>query len=181
MEEAQARAIEPADLIIQLGLETNFDQLFLQPVFPITPEDTVAVMKHPRTVMTFSDSGAHVSQIMDSSIHTHLLAYWVRDQGSFTLPEAIRMMTLVPARVWGFYDRGLIQEGFVADLNVFDPEMVGPSMPRVVYDLPSGGVRLEQRAVGFLATIVGGQITIHRGESTATRSGRLLRYSQGRA
>ena len=72
--------------------------------------------------MTFSDSGAHVSQIMDSSIQTHLLAHWVRDRQAFTLEEAVRMITLAPATAWGFADRGLVREGLVADLNVFDPD-----------------------------------------------------------
>ena len=65
------------------------------------------VLRHPRTVMTFSDSGAHMSQICDSSIHTHLLGYWVREQGEFTLEEGVRMITLAPALAWGFADRGL--------------------------------------------------------------------------
>ena len=61
--------------------------------------------------MTFSDSGAHVSQICDASIHTHLLGYWVRDRQEFTLEEAVRMITLAPALAWGFADRGLVREG----------------------------------------------------------------------
>ena len=81
----------------------------------------LAAMRHPRTVMTFSDSGAHLSQIADSSIHTHLLGHWVRDRQEFTLEEAARMITLAPALAWGFADRGLVREGMRADLNVFDP------------------------------------------------------------
>ena len=88
--------------------------------------------------MTFSDSGAHLSQIADASIHTHLLGYWVRDRQEFTLEEAVRMLTLAPAMAWGFADRGLLREGMVADLNVFDPERVGPAVPEVVRDLPAG-------------------------------------------
>ena len=79
--------------------------------------------------MTFSDSGAHLGQICDASIHTYLLDHWVRDLREFSLEEAVRMITLAPARVWGFFDRGLIREGMVADLNVFDPATVGPAAP----------------------------------------------------
>ena len=68
-------------------------------------------MRHPRTVMTFSDSGAHLSQIADSSIHTHLLGHWVRDRQEFTLEEAVRMITLAPALAWGMSDRGLLRAG----------------------------------------------------------------------
>ena len=95
-------------------------------------------LRHPRAVMTFSDSGAHLSQIADSSIHTHLLGHWVRDRQEFTLEEAVRMITLAPALAWGFADRGLVREGMVADLNVFDPATVGPAVPELVDDLPGG-------------------------------------------
>ncbi len=85
------------------------------------------------------------------------------------------MITLAPARLWGFTNRGLLREGMLADLNVFDPETVGPAGPRIVEDLPAGGKRLSQRSVGFAATVVGGQITIRNGEPTERRPGRLLR------
>ena len=142
---------------------------------PFDHEAVKAVLAHPRTVMAFSDSGAHVTQMSDSSIPTYLLAHWVRDRGDFTLEEAIRMLTLAPARAWGFAERGLLREGMVADLNVFDPDTVGPAMPRLVHDLPSGAPRLEQKATGFLATVVAGQIAHLRGEPTGALPGQLLR------
>ena len=123
-------------------------------------------MQHPRTVMTFSDAGAHVSQISDVSIQTHLLAYWVRERQAFTLEEAVRMITLVPATAWGLADRGLVREGFVADLNVFDPDRVGPELPTVQHDLPAGARRLVQKATGFRATVVGGEVVLEEGEHT---------------
>ena len=85
------------------------------------------------------------------------------------------MLTLAPAMAWGFADRGLLREGMAADLNVFDPETVGPAVPEIVRDLPAGGKRLSQRAEGFRATVVNGRITIRDGESTGASSGRLLR------
>ena len=121
--------------------------------------------------MTFSDSGAHLSQIADSSIHTHLLGYWVRDREEFTLEEAVKMITLAPARAWGFTDRGLVRAGMAADLNVFDPDAVGPAVPTLVDDLPGGGRRLLQRSVGFLATVVNGEVTIDHGEATGASPG----------
>jgi N-acyl-D-aspartate/D-glutamate deacylase len=125
--------------------------------------------------MTFSDSGAHLSQIADSSIHTHLLGYWVRDRQEFTLEQAVRMITLAPALAWGFSDRGLLRAGMAADINIFDPATVGPAVPTLVDDLPGGGRRLEQRSVGMRATVVGGQVTIENGEPTGVRPGRLIR------
>ena len=174
-EAAAARGVDPVTLIIQLALETNFDQFFAQTNSPFDYDDIKRILEHPRTVMAFSDSGAHVSQMSDASIQTHLLAHWVRDRGDFTFAEAIRMLTLAPARAWGFHDRGLLREGLVADLNVIHRETVGPALPTVVYDLPADGKRIEQRATGFLATIVAGRI-IHDGATeTGARPGRLLR------
>ena len=87
----------------------------------------------------------------------------------------IGRLTLAPARAWGFHDRGLLREGLAADLNVIDPYRVAPAMPTVVNDLPAGEKRIEQRSVGFLATIVGGQVLIDNGHPTEQRPGRLLR------
>ncbi|HEY7939646.1 MAG TPA: amidohydrolase family protein, partial [Acidimicrobiales bacterium] len=109
--------------------------------------------------------------------HTHLLGHWVRDRQEIALEEAVRMVTLAPALAWGFTDRGLLREHMAADLNIFDPTTIGPAVPRLVNDLPAGGARLEQRAVGFLATVVGGEVTIDNGEATGARPGRLLRQT----
>jgi N-acyl-D-aspartate/D-glutamate deacylase len=161
--------------MIDLALESDFKQFFFQPLRSYADEDLLKVMKHGRMVMTFSDSGAHVSQVADSSIQTHLLAYWTRDRQEFTLEEAVRMITLAPANAWGFSDRGLVREGFVADLNVFNPDTVGPEMPALVSDLPGGATRLIQKARGFLATVVGGQIVLREGEHQEAFPGQLLR------
>src|SRR5205085_2709429 len=148
-EMARQRNVDPAELMIDLALETDFKQFFFQPLRPYRYENLLKVMKHPRMIMTFSDSGAHVTQLADCSIQTHLLAYWMRDRQEFTLEEAVRMLTLAPATAWGFADRGLVREGFVADLNVFDPDTVGPDMPVVVKDLPAGATRLLDKAHAF--------------------------------
>jgi N-acyl-D-aspartate/D-glutamate deacylase len=175
-EVAEARGVRPTEVMIDLALESEFEQLFIQPsLYPQDPDVLVEAMKHPRTVMTFSDSGAHLSQIADSSIHTHLLGHWVRDRQQFTLEEAVRMITLAPALAWGFTDRGLVREGMRADLNVFDAETVAPAVPSIVADLPAGGKRLVQRSVGFQATVVNGEVTIDHGKPTGHRPGRLLR------
>src|SRR3954447_17650606 len=175
-EVAKARGVSAADAIIDLALESDFEQMFIQPsLYPQDPTVLLDVLRHPRPVMTFSDSGAHLSQIADASIHTYLLGHWVRDRQEFTLEEAVRMITLAPALAWGFADRGLLREGMAADLNIFDPATVGPAVPRIVEDLPAGGRRLSQRAEGFKATVVNGEVTILDGQPTEHRSGRLLR------
>jgi len=162
-------------LIIRLGVESDLHQFFFQTFSPFDHQAVKRAMSHPRTVMTFSDAGAHVSQMSDASIQTHLLAHWVRHRGDFSLEQGVRMLTLVPARAWGFHDRGLLREGLVADLNVFDPATVGPAMPAVVHDLPAGERRIEQKAVGFRATFVAGRLTLLDGEPTGELPGRLLR------
>ncbi len=99
---AEQRGVSPALAMIELALESDFEQLFIQPsLYPQDPDVLLAALRHPRTVMTFSDSGAHLSQISDASIQTYLLGHWVRDQEEFTLEEAIRMITLAPAQAWG--------------------------------------------------------------------------------
>ena len=89
--------MSPAEAMIDLALETDFELLFIQPsLYPQDETVLLEVLRHPRTVMTFSDSGAHLSQICDSSIQTHLLGYWVREREEFTLEEAVRMLTFAP-------------------------------------------------------------------------------------
>jgi N-acyl-D-amino-acid deacylase len=173
---ARARGVHPVEAMIDLAVETGLEQLFIQPsLYPQDEETLLRALRHPRSVMTFSDSGAHLSQIADSSIHTHLLGYWVRHRQEFTLEQAVAMISLAPALAWGFSDRGLVRPGLKADLNVFDPGTVGPAVPRLVDDLPAGRRRLEQRADGFLATVVNGQVTIDAGTPTGARPGVLLR------
>jgi N-acyl-D-amino-acid deacylase len=170
------RGVHPVDVMVDLALETDFAQLFIQPSrYPQDEKVLLRALRHPRAVMTFSDSGAHLSQIADSSIHTHLLGYWVRDRQEFTLEEAVRMITLAPALAWGFSDRGFLRQGMVADINIFDPATVGPAVPRLVDDLPGGGRRLEQRSQGFLATVINGQVSIQDGKRTGVSPGRLIR------
>ena len=120
-EVAADRGVHPVEAMIDLGLETDFEVFFFQPTSNDDPVDVQRILDHPRTVMTFSDAGAHVSQIINASLPTHLLGVWVRDRQVFTLEHAIRMLTLVPSTLWGFADRGLVREGFVADLNVHGP------------------------------------------------------------
>lgn len=173
---ARERGVTPVDAMIDLALETDFAQLFQQPSrHPQDPEVLLQALRHPSTVMTFSDSGAHLSQISDSSIHTYLLGHWVRDRQEFTLAEAIRMITLAPAIAWGFYDRGLIREGLAADINVFDPNTIGPAVPTLEDDLPGGGRRLFQKAIGIKATIVNGTPVMLDGTPTGSFAGQVLR------
>ena len=172
---ARERGVDPAEAMIDLALEKDLERFFVHPVANEEQDNVLEMMRHPRAVVTFSDSGAHVSQIIDSSLQTHLLSHWVRERQAFTLEQAVRMLTLVPASHWGFGDRGLVREGFVADLLVFDPDTISPEMPEVANDLPAGARRLVQRARGVAATVVGGEVVLRDGKHTGALPGRLLR------
>jgi N-acyl-D-aspartate/D-glutamate deacylase len=172
---ARQRGTTPVDVLIDLSLAADFNQFFTQPFANQDPKAVEAILLHPHTVIAQSDSGAHVSQIMDSSIPTYFLAHWVRERQAFTWEQAIMMLTSRPATEFGFSDRGLLREGNVADLVVLDPERVAPRLPYAAADLPAGGTRLVQEAEGIHATIVAGQTLLNDGKFTEARPGRLLR------
>jgi N-acyl-D-aspartate/D-glutamate deacylase len=172
---ARERGADPVETMIDLALEADFDIFFQQFFSSESDEQMVAMLRNPNTAMTFSDSGAHVGQIIDASIQTHLLAYWVRERGLLSLEEAIPMITDRPAKMWNLQGRGLLREGFAADITIFDPETVAPSQPKVVFDLPGGARRLVQGAQGYKASIVNGQVLMRDGKPTEARAGQLLR------
>jgi N-acyl-D-aspartate/D-glutamate deacylase len=172
---AEARGVAPIDVVLDRAVESELHQFFTQGLYDAPDDALLMSLEHPNTVMTFSDSGAHVSQISDCSIQTHLLAYWVREKEAFTFEQAIRMLTHDGATRWGFTDRGLVREGWVADLNVVDPARVAPVMPTVEHDLPAGATRLVQRSTGIRATVVHGEPVLCDGEPTGRLPGRLLR------
>jgi len=176
---ARERGADPLETLIDLAVEKDLDRFFLQPIANEDSEHVLEMMRHPHAVVTFSDSGAHVSQIMDASLQTHVLSHWVRERNAFTLEEAVRMLSFIPATRWGFANRGLLRPGFAADMIVFDPDTVAPRMPEVVNDLPAGARRLVQRSVGISATIVNGEVVLRDGEHTGAYSGKLLRSSPG--
>lgn len=172
---AQASGKNPVEVFIELAVDKDLDLFFMQPIANEDQDDALEMMKHPRSVVTFSDSGAHVSQIMDSSLQTHVFSHWVREKEALSLEQAVRSVTCVPATLWGLHDRGLIRTGMAADITVFDPAAIAPQMPEVVHDLPAGARRLVQKADGILATVVNGQQLMDHNEHTGALPGQLLR------
>jgi N-acyl-D-amino-acid deacylase len=150
---AKERGQAPVDTVIDLALENGMKQFFLQPIA--------------------NENMEHV--LMDSSLQTNLLRYWVRDRQTLSLEEAVRQLTLVPASHWNIANRGLLREGYAADAVVFDPETVAPMLPEVVYDLPAGARRLKQKATGILATVVNGEVVLCNNEATGALPGQLIR------
>jgi N-acyl-D-amino-acid deacylase len=172
---ARAKGVHPVELMIDMALQRDLKMFFRQPIANEDQAQVLDMMKHPRSVITFSDSGAHVSQIMDSSLQTHLLSYWVREKQAMTLEEAIKQITYNTATMWGLHDRGLIREGMAADLVIFDADTIGARMPDVVHDLPAGAKRLKQTADGILNTVVNGEVLLTNNEHSGAVPGQLLR------
>jgi N-acyl-D-aspartate/D-glutamate deacylase len=177
---AASRGVEPEQAFLDVALERGLDKaLFQQPFANENEAETLEMIRHPGTAVTFSDAGAHVSQICDASIPTHLLAWWVREKQALSLEEAVKKLTFDNASSWGLSERGLAREGFAADLVVFDPARVAPRLPEVVHDLPGGARRLIQRADGFRASVVNGRVVLRDGEPTGALPGRVLRQGVG--
>ncbi|MBT6275663.1 MAG: amidohydrolase family protein [Chromatiales bacterium] len=172
---AAERGVEPAEAMIDLALERDMHAFFMQPIANENQDYALEMMKKDRSIVTFSDSGAHVSQIMDSSLQTHLFSHWVRERQAFTLEEAVREVTFLPASAWSLPGRGLLRPGYCADVVIFDPDTIGPQMPTVVSDLPAGAKRLKQKADGIAATIVNGEVVLRNQEPTGALSGQVLR------
>jgi len=171
---AATRGQHPVEVMIDLAL-ANDNQVFVQPLVNEHPDHVLGMLRHPRTLATFSDSGAHVCQEMGSSLQTHMLSYWVRARQAFTLEQAVRKLSFDNAAAWGLADRGLLRAGYRADLVLFDPAQVRPAMPTVEADLPGGARRLVQKAEGIAATIVNGEVTLENGKPTGRLPGLLLR------
>jgi N-acyl-D-aspartate/D-glutamate deacylase len=135
-------------------------------------------MNHKDAIPGLSDGGAHVGMICDGSFPTTLLTHWTRDRTrgpKLPLEQVFRMQSRDTARAVGLWDRGVIAPGYRGDLNVIDHAALTLHAPEVAYDLPSGGRRLIQRATGYTATVVAGQVTYRNGEPTDALPGRLLR------
>jgi N-acyl-D-aspartate/D-glutamate deacylase len=172
---AAAENKDPIDVFIDAALAKNLKQFFLQPLANEHEGHALEMIKHPNAVVTFSDSGAHVSQIMDSSLQTHVFSHWVREKQELTLEQAVRMLSFVPASYWGLTGRGLLREGWNADVVVFNPDTISPAMPELTYDLPAGARRLKQKATGIAATVVNGEVVLRNNEHTGALPGKLLR------
>jgi N-acyl-D-aspartate/D-glutamate deacylase len=161
-------------------LEQDGHALLYFPVYNFTEMnlDTVGEMLAlPIALPGLSDGGAHVGTICDASFPTFLLSYWGRDRdrGRLPLERLVRMQCHDTARYVGFDDRGTLAPGQRADVNIIDFDRLELTPPRMQADLPAGGKRLMQRAEGFVATMVAGEVIADRGELTGVRPGRLVR------
>lgn len=135
------------------------------------------MLSHPRALMGLSDGGAHVGTICDASFPTTLLQWWARDRPGdrFPVEQVVHNLSARQADYLGLTDRGRVQAGLLADLNVIDHAALRLHRPTLVADLPAGGRRLLQRATGYRATVKSGRVTFRQGAGTGARPGRVVR------
>ena len=138
------------------------------------------MLNHPLALPGLSDGGAHVGTICDGSFPTFLLSYWTRDRKTGRIPveRAVQMMPHDTARIIGMNARGVLSPGQKADVNVIDLEKLRLERPRIVQDLPAGGRRLLQDAIGYRNTIVSGKVVFESGKATGEQPGRLVRMGR---
>ncbi len=160
-EVAAERDRHPVELALDLALATDLEARFRMPVANHDEDEVEPLLVSPHTVIGLSDAGAHASQLCDACLPTYLLSRWVREKGTLSVEQAVRMLTEHPAEVFGITDRGRLAVGLPADVVVFDPETVGCGKLQRVHDLPVAADRLISEASGIDAVIVNGK-TVRR-------------------
>jgi N-acyl-D-aspartate/D-glutamate deacylase len=155
-EVARERGTTPVDLALDLALDSNLEARFRMAIFNTNEDEVEELIRSPHTILGLSDAGAHASQLCDACFSTHLLGHWVREKQSISLEQAVHMLTAQVCEVFDIRDRGRLAQGLPADVVVFDPDTVGASGLRRVYDFPAGADRLVSDASGIEAVIVSG-------------------------
>ena len=174
-----ARDVE--DVLYELMLRHDGRELLFFPLLnysEFSGEPIREMMLHPKSVLGLGDGGAHCGIICDASMTTYVLSHWVRDRTRgprIPLEAAVKRLTHDTAELYGFTDRGVVRPGMKADLNVIDLDRVQLELPEMAFDLPAGAPRLLQRATGYVATVVAGEVILRDGEPTGARPGKLVR------
>jgi N-acyl-D-aspartate/D-glutamate deacylase len=165
-----------AALFLRLSRETDGRALFNYRLFCQDMDELGELFRRSQLVLPgLGDAGAHVSQIIDADWATFVLKYWIRERGVYSLAEGVRRMTSDAARVIGLRDRGVLAVGARADINVFDFDRVTQLQPRIAHDFPGGAPHFTQRARGYKAILVNGQVNVRDDASTGARAGMVLR------
>jgi N-acyl-D-aspartate/D-glutamate deacylase len=164
-----------AAAFVRISRETRGRALFTFPFLNQRMDAVEEMLEHPRMLIGLGDSGAHVGLIMDASLPTWFLAYWVRDRQKFTIEEGVRRLTSDTADLFGVRDRGRLVPGAFADVNVLDLDDLALPLPEYVHDFPAGAGRYLQRARGYRCTLVNGQVFVADGEPQGVHAGTTLR------
>ena len=174
----------PEEVVLDWLLDRDGAALLNAPLSSYEHTNLEAVremMLHPKSVLGLSDGGAHCGLICDVSMPTTLLTHWVRDRTRgerISVEQAVRLQTGRTAEIYGFADRGTLEPGKRADVNLIDLDGLVLHAPEMAYDLPAGGRRLIQKVDGYKATFVAGEQTYEDGSPTGARPGRLVRSSR---
>ncbi|HVW81569.1 MAG TPA: amidohydrolase family protein [Mycobacteriales bacterium] len=178
---AEATGRSPLEVAYDTMLANDCEGLLYVPILGYSNGNSDHVremLTHPRSAVGLADGGAHCSVICDASMPTYMLTHWTRDRlrgERLPLEFVVRKQTYDTARLYGMTDRGTIEPGMLADLNLIDYDRLRVLSPVVVDDLPAGGTRVVQRAEGYVATIKRGVVTYRNGEATGARPGVLVR------
>ncbi len=172
---AQAADEHPVETWLRITDETNGKALFHMRGFNVNLDSLEELITTEWAMPGLGDAGAHVSQMIDSGWSTFILSHWHRDSGVYSLEEAVRRISAVPADVLGLEDRGVLAVGKRADVNVFDISRLEERMPEIVNDFPFGAPRFIQRAAGYKATLCNGDFVLRDDELTGAQPGRVLR------
>ena len=172
---AASQGKRPVDAYFDLGIADNLDTRFQSSTFNFDPAGIERLITDDRCLIGLSDGGAHVDFICDVGYATAMLDLWVRQRKVLSLEKAVHKLTQVPATVFGIPNRGVLAEGKVADLVLFDPATVTAKTPKYAYDLPCNGRRLVCESEGIKATFVAGTQLYDDGKHTGAMPGRILR------
>ena len=168
---------DPLDFWFDLALEDDLATVFVALTLNSDERAVGEMLRHPASMVSLSDAGAHLTFFNDAGFGLHLLGHWVRERGVLTLAEAARQLSALPAAVFGIRGRGRLEPGYAADLLLFDPAAVGRGPKRRVFDLPGGAPRLTTSAIGVHGVWVNGvRIADANGPFPLSRlPGKLLR------
>ena len=139
------------------------------------------MLNDDNTILGLGDGGAHYGLVCDAGYPTFMLSYWGRDAAAdkrIGVPALVKKLAADTAAAVDLLDRGHVRPGFKADLNLIDFDKLRLHAPRAAYDLPAQGRRLKQRADGYAATIVNGEVVYRHGEHTGKLPGKLVRGPQ---
>src|SRR5690606_38888771 len=139
------------------ALSEDLDTVFSAVLLNSDEEAVGRMLRHPASLVSLSDAGAHLTFFNDAGFGLHLLGHWVRDRQVLELAEAVRKLTSEPAELFGIRDRGRIVPGAWADLLLFDPATVDRGPKQRVHDLPGGNARLTTPAIGVRGVWVNGE------------------------
>lgn len=184
---AQRDGRTPLEVVYDMLMDLDGKGIVYFPSFNYAYNDLSqlhAELQHPRTMMSLADGGAHCGYICDVSMPTYMLTHWARDRSrgpTLPLELMVQRQTRDTARIYGLEDRGLLQPGYLADINIIDFDRLRIPPPYVAFDLPAGGRRLVQTAEGYRATLKAGQTIMENGERTGALPGKLMRGPQRRA